>query len=223
MKEEKIVIRLHALDWIMGEFAFFDVSLFDEGVLYVDWGDGLNSNHITRYKGEKLRIEHDYGKKAKIAEEHFIVTIYIKDTSIKYLHTGCIDIAIDGIDFNSSPSIESLNMCSLGCIDLSPIVNLEHLVCQGSIAATLDLRGNINLKFLDCRFSKVQHLLLSKCDKLQEIDCSYCHDLRTITLSNNSCLSKITISSDNKLKSKSWKYVKKIIEKNNGEIKIIQM
>jgi len=109
-------------------------------------------------------------------------------------------------------------MCWLGNIELSPIVKLIHLIFHGSTAQTLDLRRNINLETLDCSYSKVQSLLLSKCNNIKEIDCSYCHDLQNITFSNGSQLTKITLSHDHNIKPKSWEYIQKIIEKNHGEI-----
>jgi len=180
---ESIIVRLHALNWTMGEFAYFDIGIEGEAHLNVDWGDGKSSVHTAKYDGEMLCIEHDYGIKAKYSEEHFMVTIRSIDSSIKYLHTGCIDIAIDDIDFSASPSIEALNMSWLGEIDLSPLINLKYLECHGSKAEILDLQRNINLRMLDCRFSNVRHLRLSRCNQLQEIDCSYCHNLQGIALS----------------------------------------
>lgn len=219
MQNERIVIKLHALNWMMGEFAYFEIELSDAGYLTVDWGNGKTSSYRPRYKGETLRPEHDYGKNAKTGEQHFTVILESHCATIQSFHTGCIDMAIDDIDICDSPSVESLNMCSLGEIDLSPITALKHLVCQGSEATTLDFRSNTNLETLDCRFSKVQRLLLSRCNNLKEIDCSYCHDLREITLGNDSQLQEIVLPDNQSLKSKSLEYVRKTIEKNHGKIK----
>lgn len=218
MNDEKITVYLHALDWTMGEFAFFDIKLSGEGKLTVAWGDGHVSHYQSHNADQTLRVEHDYGKKAKIGEERYVVTIECSEATVKALHTGCIDIAIDNIDFSRSPSIEWLNMSWLGDIDLSPITGLKHLVCHGSEAIGLDMRNNVNLETLDCSFSKVQRLRLSRCANLREIDCTGCSDLRDIVLSNNSQLSRIKISPDHNIKPKSWEVVQRIIEKNHGEI-----
>lgn len=218
MNNERIIVMLHALNWTMGEVAFFDITLSGDGELDVSWGDGRVSCHRPRYKGENIRVEHDYGKNAKIYEQHFVINIECKDATIRTLHTGCFDMEIDDIDFSDSPSIESLNMSWLGDIDLSPITALKHLDCTGSLAPMLDFRHNTELETLICRCSRARKLLLSRCDKLKELDCSCSSDLQEIALSNNSELTKIIISSDHNIKPKSWEYVQKIIEKNHGEI-----
>lgn len=217
-KEEKITIRLHALDWTMGEFAFFDLVLSGMGELKADWGDGHVSSHHPHYEGETLRIEHDYGTKAKVSEEHFVVTLECLDCTFMAFDSGCIDMHIDEMDFSEAPSIERLRICRNGPTDLSPLVALKHLECSGTSATVLDLRCNTDIEFLDCCCSEVQKVLASKCDHLREIRCSCCHKLCEITLSNESQLSRIEISPDLKMKEKSWDYVQKTIQKNGGEI-----
>ncbi len=219
-KKEKITIRLHALNWKMGEFAFFDLVLSGKGELKADWGDGHVSSNHPRYEGEALRIEHDYGTKAKISEEHFVVTLECMDCAFKAFDSGCIDMHIDEMDFSEAPSIERLRICWNGPIDLSPLVALKRLECRGTVATVLDLRCNTNLEFLDCSCSKVQKVLASKCNLLREIECACCEELREITLGNESQLSKIGISPDYKMKEKSWVYVQKTIQNNGGEIEI---
>lgn len=202
----------------MGEVAYFDITLSGDGELLVSWGDGRESHYRPLYKNDEIRVEHEYGRNAKVSEQHFSVSIECTDATIRKVHTGCIDIAIDNIDFNGSPSLESLNMSGLGEIDLAPIKNLKHLVCQGLSALQLDLRSNTNLETLDCNYSKVQKLILSRCNNLREISCTGCYNLRDIAISNNSHLSKITLSQHHKIKPKSWEYVEKAIKRNQGEI-----
>lgn len=215
---DRIIVMLHALNWTMGEVAFFDITLSGDGDFEVSWGDGKVSHYRPRYKRENISVEHDYGKYAKKDEQHFVVNIECKGATIRTFYTGCMDMEIDDIDFSDYPSIETLNMQWLGDIDLSPITSLKHLDCTGSSAHTLDLRNNVNLESLICRCCRAHKLLLSRCDKLHEIDCSCSSELQEITLSNNSQLSKISISPDHNIKPKSWEYVQKIIEKNHGEI-----
>lgn len=215
---EKIIVCLHALNWMMGEVAYFDITLSGDGELFVSWGDGRESHYRPLYKNDDIRVEHEYGRNAKVSEQHFSVSIECTDATIRKFHTGCIDIAIDDIDFSGSPSLESLNMSGLDAIDLSSIKELKHLVCQESSALHLDLRSNTNLETLDCSYSKVQKLILSRCDNLREINCTGCYDLRDIAISNNSHLSKITLFQPHKIKSNSWKYVEKTIKRNQGEI-----
>ena len=69
-RKEKITIRLHALNWTMGEVAFFDLALSGIGSLQADWGDGHTASCQSFHAGEPIRIEHDYGSKVKAAEEH---------------------------------------------------------------------------------------------------------------------------------------------------------
>lgn len=126
MIEEKIVVMLHALNWTMGEVAYFDITLSGEGELHVSWGDGKESHYRPHYKNENIRVEHEYGRNAKVSEQHFSIDIDCVDATIIKFHTGCIDIAIDDIDFSNSPSIEMLNMSWLGNIDLSSITALKH-------------------------------------------------------------------------------------------------
>lgn len=146
---DRIIVKLHVLNWTMGEVAFFDITLSGDGELEVSWGDSKVSHYRPRYKGEKIRVEHDYGKNAKIDEQHFVVNIECKGATIRTFYTGCMDMEIDDIDFSCALSIESLSMS---------------------------------------------------------------------WLSNNSQLSKITISPNHNIKPKSWEYVQRIIEKNHGEI-----
>lgn len=144
--KERIIVKLHALNWTMGEVAFFDITLAGVGELTVDWGDGHVSHYHPRHDGERLKVEHDYGKKAKISRLHFVVNIKCAGTTFKAFDTGCIDMEIDDIDFCDSPSIESLTMTWFGKIDLSSITTLKHLDCTGSTASVLDFRQNTNLE-----------------------------------------------------------------------------
>lgn len=217
---EKITIKLHALNWTMGEVAFFDLALSGIGLLKADWGDGHTSSCQSFHAGEPIRIEHDYGSKVKAAEEHFVVTLECLDCTFMAFDSGCIDMHIDKIDFCEAPSIERLRICWNGPTDLSPLVALKQLECRGTSAKVLDLRCNTNIEFLDCSCSEVQKVLASKCDHLWEIRCSCCQELCEITLSNESQLSKIVISPDHKMKEKSWSYVQKTIQKNGGKIEI---
>lgn len=218
IQKEKITIRLHALNWTMGEVAFFDLALSGIGSLQADWGDGHTASCQSFHAGEPIRIEHDYGSKVKAAEEHFVVTLECFDCTFKSFDSGCMDMHIDELDFSEAPSIEKLRICWNGPTDLSALIALKNLECRGTSATVLDLRYNTNIEFLDCSCSKVQKVLASKCDRLREILCSCCQELREITLSNESQLSKIEISPDHKMKEKSWNYVQKTIQKNNGEI-----
>lgn len=220
IRKEKITIRLHALNWTMGEVAFFDLALSGIGALQADWGDGHTSSCQSFHAGEPIRIEHDYGSKVKAAEEHFVVTLECFDCTFKAFDSGCMDMHIDELDFSEAPSIERLRICWNGPTDLAPLVALKRLECRGTSSTVLDLRCNTNIEFLDCSCSKVQKVLASKCDCLREILCSGCHELREITLSNESQLSKIEISLDHKMKERSWDYVQKTIQKNNGKIEI---
>lgn len=220
IQKEKIAIKLHALNWTMGEVAFFDLTLSGIGSLMADWGDGHTSSCQSFHAGEPIRIEHDYGTKVKASEEHFVVTLECFDCTFKAFDSGCLDMHIDKLDFSEAPSIEKLRICWNGPTDLSLLVALKHLECRGTSATVIDLRYNTNIKFLDCSCSKVQKVLTAKCNHLQEIRCSCCNELHEITLSNNSQLSKIEISPDHKMKEKSWNYVQKAIKKNNGEIEI---
>lgn len=217
---ERIVIKLHAVNWTEGEIAYFWITLLSDGggVLTVDWGDGHVSRYQSHRKGECLHPEHDYGKKARHGEQPFVVVIESHNVTIETFNSGCGDMWIDDIDFSSSPSIETLDSVWHGNIDLTPIVGLKHLTCQDSPRVVMDFSKNINLETLDCCYSKVQSILLSQCNNLKEIDCSYCPDLQIITLSNDSQLKKITLSHDHNIKPKSWEYIQKIIEKNNGRI-----
>lgn len=215
---ERIIVNLHALNWTMGEVAFFDITVADIGELMVDWGDGHVSHYHPHYDGERLKVEHDYGKKAKISRQHFVVNIECIGTTFKSFDTGCLDMEIDDIDFRGSPSIESLTMTWLGKIDLSSITALKHLDCIGSAASVLDFRKNTNLETLNCSCSQTQKLILSHCDKLRELNCAYCFTLREIALSNNSQLSKIALSTNHTIRPKSWEYVQKIIHRNHGVI-----
>lgn len=220
IQKEKISIRLHALNWIMGEVAFFDFALSGIGSLKADWGDGRTSSCQSFHAGEPIRIEHDYGSKAKASEERFVVTLECFNCTFMAFDSGCIDMHIDELDFREAPSIERLRICWNSPTDLSPLVALKRLECRGTSATVLDLRCNTNIEFLDCSCSEVQKVLVSKCDRLREIRCSCCHELREITLSNESQLTKIEISSDHKIKEKFWNYVQKTIQQNNGEIEI---
>ena len=220
IQKEKIYIRLHALNWTMGEVAFFDFALSGIGSLKAAWGDGHTSSCQSFHAGEPIRIEHDYGNKAKASEEHFVVTLECFGCTFKAFDSGCIDMHIDELDFREAPSIEKLRICWNGPTDLSPLVVLKHLECRGTSATALDLRCNINIVFLDCSCNEVQRVLVSKCDRLREIRCSCYHELREITLSNESQLTKIEISSDHKIKENSWNYVQKTIQQNNGETEI---
>lgn len=157
---------LHALNWMMGEVAFFDITLAGVGDLTVDLGDGHVSHYYLRYDGEHLRVEHDYGKKARINRQHFVVNIECVGTTFKVFDTGCIDMEIGDIDFSSAPSLESLTMTWLGDINLSPIIALKHLDCTGSAASVLNFRQNTNLETLNYSCSQTQKLILSHCDKL---------------------------------------------------------
>ena len=104
MQKEKIIVKLHALDWTMGEVAFFYFTLSDIGRLKVEWGDG----HTSHYHGKEIRAEHSYHSSAKKTGEPFKVIIECKDCTFKYFHTGCFDMAIDNVDFRESPSLETL-------------------------------------------------------------------------------------------------------------------
>lgn len=70
---ERIMLSLHALNWTMGEFAFFDITLASGGELTVDWGDGHVSHYHPRCGGERFSVEHDYGRKAENGRQHSVV------------------------------------------------------------------------------------------------------------------------------------------------------
>jgi len=216
MQKEKIIVKLHALDWTMGEVAFFYFTLSDIGRLKVEWGDG----HTSHYHGKEIRAEHSYHSSAKKTGEPFKVIIECEDCTFKYFHTGCFDMAIDNVDFRESPSLETLESHGAHA-DLSPLKELKHFWYHESSGTTLDLNSNTQLETLDCSCGEMQSLLLSKCDNLKTLECWCCHNLRRITLSNASQLSKIVISPDHCVEPKCWEHIQKTIQKNNGTIEFI--
>lgn len=71
MQEKIIVVKFHAINWTRGEFAYFNLlPLSDYRDLETGWSNGRTLHHLSKYKGKTIRIEHEYGRNAKVNEEH---------------------------------------------------------------------------------------------------------------------------------------------------------
>ena len=96
--------------------------------------------------------------------------------------------------------VSSGNICSLEGIE--HFTNLDSLICYGNHIEVINLTENIDLKFLNCRANGAHEggglkaLYIQKCKSLTFIDCSYTQ-MNFLDISKNTALQKIVIEGYN--------------------------
>lgn len=130
--------------------------------LYIDWGDGSTTSSNS----------HEYS-----TEGIYNVTVQAKNLKWfdynAYYSDG--DRGIRQIDLKGSNSLIYINLCyqELTTLDVSGLTALEYLYCSYNYdLSSLNLKGCLSLKELDCSSNDLTSLDIKSCSSLIYVDCA---------------------------------------------------
>ena len=213
----KMTIRIWGDDKFTGYAGNVNV-LLDGGSCHIDWGDGHTSELYANGR-EWLHGLHIYSKKCArrqitiSSDTGNIIGIIADDHNPIYANIEAIDISrcqslkyfgttSAHFNLNGNPGIKAIDLVETDCtsIDFSNSTGLENLNIQ-------DFKG----KQLD----------LTKCNKLEYLAC-YCNsELTDISVSDDSAL-KTLIYQITPLSDSSLDRLRKVINRNGGEIRKLE-
>lgn len=223
----QIIMTVEAINWTEGNVGHVCIRL-NGGSCQINWGDGHTSNcrtSLPKEQAEWLYYLHAYPNNCKAAKKRFDILISSDSDNITGIIAdsgemnivdidmrGCQSLVyfeasylIDHFDLTTNPGIQYMNLKGEACglADFSNSTELKELYFSNPIG-----RKNEAVKILD----------LTKCDKLEYLKCDLAYELTHIAISNRSALKKLIYDADMPLSDKSIKIIKRIIERNGGEI-----
>lgn len=216
-----MILSITTKDWSHGDIVSVSVMLDERASeTYILWGDGKRNILYPSSLYDRWTVAHHcYDNHGRC--EPFKIAL-ISQTPESVLGVRC---GVSEVDVQSVALYNCDNLIEFTCRNLpSPpkferCTHLKKLVCPAFGGDDLHLENLIELEELDCSFSNLKKLNLSRNHKLVKLDCNNCKDLRSICLSNDSCLTDLfiwDISRD--FSKKSRLYLEKTVKQNNGTI-----
>ena len=127
------------------------------------------------------------------------------------------------LDFKECPELEKLILS--GCVrdvTFRNNPNLKELDITGDAGVDMNFSNNKNLEILKLASCDIRKLDIFKCDKLWCLICGY-SKLKEIAISNNSALARLIFWFECPLSQRSLYFIKRALERNNGELTVIEI
>lgn len=218
---ERIKVRVETIDWTMGEWGHFDITVRKNAYVTVDWGDGSPLQTIIG-TGERQDPDHDYKHRLPIRQFEVVITAQ-EDGTILHYYNGFIDMWTLSVDASECPLLPSLGASWACQVNVKGCYGLTELECGGENIEEIDLTGCSNLEVLNLRgASKLKAINLTPCPKLRSLECGCCFALTRITLSRDSRLQTLITNSaedlEKRIRPAELQFIKQILHKNGGNI-----
>ena len=224
----QIIMTVKAINWTEGNVGHVHVCL-NGGSCRIDWGDGHITNcrtSVHKEQPEWLYYLHVYPIRCKAAQERFDIFISYDSDNIVGIMANSGDMDVADIDISGCQSLVHFKASYLiDHFDLTTNPGILSLNLKGEASGLADFSNSTELKELyygftggDGRHEAKTKLDLTKCDKLEYLECSYARELTHIAISNRSALKKLVFDENTPLSDKSIKILKRIVERNGGEI-----
>lgn len=216
-------MTVKAIDWTQGDVGHVSVALRG-GSCRIDWGDGRTSSIRSRTNDESMICaDHVYPRGCMKSSDIFEIIIISDNDNLIGFYSGCIDMEILKLDLKGCPELEKLILS--GCVrdvTFRNNPNLKELDITGDAGVNMNFSNNKNLEILKLHSCDMRKLDISKCDKLWYLDCGYSR-LQEIAVSNNSALTELIFWFECPLSQRSLYFIKRALERNNGELTVIEI
>lgn len=225
----QIIITVKAIDWEEGNVGHVHVCL-SGGSCRIDWGDEhITKCHTSRHEKqpEWIYVLHCYPNRCKVVQERF--NIIISSDSDNIIGIGIQDdsgdMKVENVDIRECQSLVNFRASYLiDHFDLTTNPGIRDIDLRGEACGLADFSNSTELRNLyfgytgGGRHRASEKLDLTKCDKLEYLECCYAFELTHIALSNRSALKKLVFDAYTPLSDKSIEIIKRIVERNGGEI-----
>lgn len=210
-----ISIDVTTLTWTEGNHAWFDFVLEQDEPIEVHWGDG----HISRATGKHMTIKRvaHYYKKLDTEESYRIEFFVEHPGALIALFDGTWEMTVNRIVFMDCPHLKDLAYHQLNEVDFSGCPNIEYLDITGDNRQEIDLSYFPKLRKIICDQIRAKTLNLTGNPDIETISVCGCRKLRKLALANYSHLKTISYNLTD-LDGNSIKWIKSIVERNDGEI-----
>lgn len=199
-------MTVKAIDWTQGDVGHVSVALRG-GSCRIDWGDGRTSSIRSRTNDESMICaDHVYPRGCMKSSDIFEIIIISDNDNLIGFYSGCIDMEILKLDTKECPELEKLILSG----------------CVRDDGVNMNFSNNKNLEILKLHSCDMRKLDISKCDKLWYLDCGY-SKLQEIAVSNNSALTELIFWFECPLSQRSLYFIKRALERNNGELTVIEI
>ncbi|MDE5790288.1 MAG: hypothetical protein K2H96_03550 [Muribaculaceae bacterium] len=213
---EKTTIYIRPIDWTDGDAYGLCLRVSgDNPEVNIDWGDGS----VKSFYVNEIEAYHKYTKNENL---QFMVEVRVISGETEFIDPCGGECEIEKIDFSGAQSIKEISVENCREIVLDN-QNLEKL--------TVRIYGGSNIDFSKC--PDLRHLYFDGGVDMKELNLSECHNLERLEVEGswqNQEFSKIILSNDAPLKyaslssvnlSKgSLQFIKSIIDRNNGELRL---
>jgi len=224
----QIIMTVKAIDWTEGNVGHVGVCL-NGGSCRIDWGNGRTSTCCTSMyekQPEWLGGMYVYPNSCKAAQKRFDIKISSDSDNIVGIMADSGDMDVEDIDISGCQSLVYFKASYLiDHFDLTTNLGILSINLKGEACGLADFSNSTELRELyycftggDGRHEAKAKLDLTKCDKLEYLECCYAHELTHIAISNRSALKKLVFDENTPLSDKSIKIIKRIVERNGGEI-----
>ena len=216
-----MILSITTKDWSYGDVVSVCVRLDERASeTYIYWGDGKRNLLYPSSLYDRWTVVHHCYNNHNRCEPFKIALLSQTPECVLGVRCGVAEVDVNYVTLHNCEGLIEFD-CSY--LPTSPkfekCTHLKKLVCSGFGGQDLNLENLGELEELDCSYSKLKKLNLSRNYNLVKLVCHSCKDLRTIGLSNNSCLTDLLIwdiSPDFSMKSRL--YLERIVKQNNGII-----
>lgn len=224
----QIIMTVEAINWTEGNVGHIHVCL-NGGSCRIDWGDGhISTCCASMYvkQPEWLYYLYVYPNGCKATQERFDIVISSDSDNIVGIMADSGDMDVADIDISGCQSLVHFEASYLiDHFDLTTNPGILNMNLKGEACGLADFSNSTELKELyycftggGGRHDAKAKLDLTKCDKLEYLECCYAHELTHIAISNRSALKKLVFDENTPLSDKSIEIIKRIVERNGGEI-----
>lgn len=218
----KIIITVRAINWTDGNLGHVHVCL-NGGSCQIDWGDGCTSCHTSvQETPEWIYHIHFYPSSCKATGERFNIIISSDSDNIVGIMADSGEMDVEDIDIRECQSLVYFEASYLiDHFDLTTNPGIREMDLSGEACKLADFSNSTELKklyFCNTGIGTREKLDLTKCDKLEYLVCRYAHEVTHIAISNRSALKKLVYDEETPLNDTCIQTIKRIVERNGGEI-----
>lgn len=223
----QIIMTVEGINWTEGDVGHVHVCL-NGGSCRIDWGDGHISKcrtNVYEKRPEWLYDSHIYPRGCQETQERFDIVISSDSDNIVGILANSGDMDVVNIDIHGCQSLTYFKASYLiDHFNLATNPGIRNIRLEGKACGLADFSNSTELKELyfgytgGGRHKAGKILNLTKCDKLEYLECFHAHELTHIAISNRSALKKLVFDEHTPLSDKSIEIIKRIVERNGGEI-----
>ncbi len=216
-----IVIQITTKDWSYGDIVSFGVKIDQRASsTYILWGNGKRNLLYPSSLDDRWTVVHHCYNTHGQCKTFTIALMTDTPESIRGVWCGLAEVDVDRVILSNCDGLVEFSCKNLpAATEFIKCPHLKKLVCPGFRGDEINLENLTGLEELDCSFSSLKSLNLSRNNNLVKLDCRYCKGLKTIVISNDSCLKDVFMwDSSPDFYKNSRLYLEKIVNQNNGTI-----